>query len=103
MSAEKRPAADSFGSSQLVKRQKSDANLGNGSSVAVVNGAAQHGALIQAVCNVLLISHVSQAELNYGEKETWADVEMGLLGTAHKCASSADNGIDWYAILFQLL
>ncbi|OCL08724.1 WD repeat-containing protein [Glonium stellatum] len=49
MSAEKRPAADSFGSSQLVKRQKSDANLGNGSSVAVVNGSAQHGALIQAV------------------------------------------------------
>jgi hypothetical protein len=100
MSAEKRPAADSFGSSQLVKRQKSDANLGNSSSVAVVNGAAQHGALIQAVCNVLLISRIPQAELNYGEKETWADVEIGLLGTAHKRASSAYNGIDWYAILF---
>jgi len=70
MSAEKRPAADSFGSSQLVKRQKSDANLGNSSPVAVVNSAAQHGALIQAVCNVLLISRIPQAELNYGEKDT---------------------------------
>ncbi|KAF2206051.1 WD40 repeat-like protein [Delitschia confertaspora ATCC 74209] len=49
MSAEKRPAADAFGSSQLVKRQKSDANIGPGSSVAVVNGTAQNGALIQAV------------------------------------------------------
>lgn len=50
MSAEKRPASDAFGSSQMVvKRQKSDANLGNGKAVAVVNGSAANGALIQAV------------------------------------------------------
>lgn len=50
MSAEKRPASDAFGSSQMVvKRQKSDANLGNGKVVAVVNGTAANGALIQAV------------------------------------------------------
>ncbi|KAJ4366360.1 hypothetical protein N0V83_007996 [Neocucurbitaria cava] len=49
MSGEKRPAADSFGSSQLVKRAKSDANLGGSSAVAVANGAAQNGALIQAI------------------------------------------------------
>ncbi|MCJ1301296.1 hypothetical protein MMC08_004095 [Hypocenomyce scalaris] len=50
MSAEKRPASDAFGSSQMVvKRQKSDANLGNGNAVAVVNGTAANGALIQAV------------------------------------------------------
>ncbi|KAI9797211.1 MAG: hypothetical protein M1833_005620 [Piccolia ochrophora] len=50
MSAEKRPASDAFGSSQMVvKRQKSDANLGSGSSVAVVNNSTQNGALIQAV------------------------------------------------------
>ncbi|KAI9823361.1 MAG: hypothetical protein M1826_007772 [Phylliscum demangeonii] len=50
MAAEKRPASDVFGSSQsLVKRQKSDANLGGGTSVAVVNHSAQNGALIQAV------------------------------------------------------
>ncbi|KAF2839468.1 putative U5 snRNP complex subunit [Patellaria atrata CBS 101060] len=48
MSSEKRPASNSFSSSQLVKRQKSDANLGN-RSVAVVNGTAQNGALIQTV------------------------------------------------------
>lgn len=48
MSSEKRPAADSFGSSQLVKRQRSDANLGS-NSVALVNGTARNGALIQAV------------------------------------------------------
>lgn len=50
MSSEKRAAADSFGSSQLVKRQKSDANLANSRSVAVVNGTVQNGALIQTVC-----------------------------------------------------
>ncbi|KAF2180339.1 WD40 repeat-like protein [Zopfia rhizophila CBS 207.26] len=49
MSAEKRPAGDSFGSAQLVKRAKSDANLGGGSAVAAVNGSAQNGALIQAI------------------------------------------------------
>lgn len=50
MSAEKRPASDAFGSSQMiVKRQKSDVNLGNGKAVAVVNGTAANGALIQAV------------------------------------------------------
>ncbi|KAF2017578.1 WD40 repeat-like protein [Aaosphaeria arxii CBS 175.79] len=48
MSGEKRPAANSFGSTQLVKRAKSDAGAGS-SAVAVVNGSAQNGALIQAV------------------------------------------------------
>ena len=46
----KRPAADSFGSAQLVKRAKAEAEAGPGSTqVAVVNGNVQHGALIQAV------------------------------------------------------
>ncbi|KAI9849987.1 MAG: hypothetical protein M1838_006213 [Thelocarpon superellum] len=50
MSAEKRPASDAFGSTQMiVKRQKSDATLGNGKAVAVVNNSTQNGALIQAV------------------------------------------------------
>ncbi|KAF2401956.1 WD40 domain-containing protein [Trichodelitschia bisporula] len=49
MSSEKRPAADSFGSSQLVKRQKSDANLGNARSIALVNSSSKNGALIQTV------------------------------------------------------
>lgn len=50
MSAEKRPASNVFGSSQMVvKRQKSDANLGNGSAVSMVNGSSAGGALVQGV------------------------------------------------------
>lgn len=49
MSREKRPANNAFGSSQLVKRAKADANLGDSSAVTVVNGG-QNGALIQSVC-----------------------------------------------------
>jgi Prp8 binding protein len=49
MSAEKRAASGSFSSSQMVKRQKSDANL-NGSALTVVNGSARDGAIIKAVC-----------------------------------------------------
>lgn len=48
MAVEKRPASNSFGSSQIVKRQRSDANLAS-NAVAVVDGSAQDGALIQAV------------------------------------------------------
>jgi Prp8 binding protein len=48
MSAGKRPAQNAFGSSQLVKRTKPDANEGS-SAVAVANGSG-NGALIQAVC-----------------------------------------------------
>ncbi|KAI9848291.1 MAG: hypothetical protein M1837_000555 [Sclerophora amabilis] len=51
MSVEKRPASDAFGSSQMVvKRQKSDVNMRNGSNVvAVAPNSNQNGALIQAV------------------------------------------------------
>jgi hypothetical protein len=51
MPAPKRQASDSFISSQqlVVKRQKSDANLSNGSAVAVVGNDAQNGALVQSV------------------------------------------------------
>jgi Prp8 binding protein len=47
----KRTASDSFSSSQqlVVKRQKSDANLNNGSAIAVVGNNAQNGALVQSV------------------------------------------------------
>ncbi|KAL5381579.1 hypothetical protein DPSP01_007030 [Paraphaeosphaeria sporulosa] len=49
MSAEKRPAADSFGSTQLVKRAKPDAKTNGSSAVTVANGSAQNGALMHAV------------------------------------------------------
>ncbi len=70
MSAEKRPASDAFGSSQLVvKRQKSDINLGNASTIAVVNGSTGNGALIQAVCLSLLDRSIKSTGLNEaGEK-----------------------------------
>ena len=49
MSAAKRPASNSFGSSQMVvKRQKSSADI-NGKAVAVTNGSTSSGALVQAV------------------------------------------------------
>jgi hypothetical protein len=54
MSAEKRPAAESLLSAgQLVKRQKSDANINGNRTVAIANGSAQNGALIQSVCSVV--------------------------------------------------
>ena len=50
MSAEKRPASNVFGSSQMVvKRQKSDANLGNGNAISIFNGNSATGALVQGV------------------------------------------------------
>ncbi|KAL8900507.1 MAG: hypothetical protein Q9192_001042 [Flavoplaca navasiana] len=49
MAAEKRPASNAFGSSQLVvKRQKSNIDLSDGRAVTVSNGNATGGALIHA-------------------------------------------------------
>ena len=47
MSGEKRPASESLGTTQLVKRQKSDANI-NGDALTRVNGSSS-GALVQGV------------------------------------------------------
>ena len=53
MSAEKRSASNSFGTSQLVKRQKSNVDLGDSRAVAVTNASAGNGALIQSVsCSI---------------------------------------------------
>lgn len=50
MSAPKRLASDSFGSSQMVvKRQKSNIDLTNGKAVATLGGNSGNGALIHAV------------------------------------------------------
>jgi hypothetical protein len=68
MSAEKRAASNSFGSSQMVKRQKSDANL-NGSAVVVVNGG-RNGALIQHVS--LASDHSSSFNL-WRAKYAWKE------------------------------
>jgi len=60
MSAEKRSASNSFGTSQLVKRQKSNADLGANSAVVVTNANAGNGALIQAVSHLLIGSAFSR-------------------------------------------
>ena len=57
MSGEKRPASASFGSTQLVKRQKSDSNLQDG-TVARLNGS-NGGALIHGVSLPLCIREES--------------------------------------------
>lgn len=58
MSAEKRPASEAFGSTQLVvKRQKSNVDVGNAQAVAVSDGSARRdGALVQAVSSIIRIS-----------------------------------------------
>ncbi|KAI5297607.1 hypothetical protein KEM56_004683, partial [Ascosphaera pollenicola] len=49
MSAEKRPAQENFGSSQIVKRARGDGENAGATSVALVNSSTQNGALIQAI------------------------------------------------------
>ena len=94
MSAEKRPASDAFGSSQLVvKRQKSDANIGNGRAIALVNGSTANGALIQAVRSPLTDFHRSdKAERRLGRS---TDVRVGV-GAAHKWIAGPHHGADRY-------
>ena len=59
MSGEKRQASNSFGTSQLVKRQKSNVDLGS-NAVVSTNTSAGNGALIQAVSYQPLASSLSQ-------------------------------------------
>lgn len=90
MSSEKRPAADSFGSNQLVKRQRSDNDLGN--QVAITNGSSQNGALIQAVCLSLAHFRTLTLELRREERRTMAD----CVGSAHERAASSHHGAHRY-------
>ena len=69
MSAEKRSASNSFGSSQVVKRQKSDANLTGHNAVEVVNGNARNGALIQAVSSHAPCGGSEYCRAKLGKKE----------------------------------
>lgn len=49
MAAEKRPASNVFGSSQMVvKRQKSDANLNNGTALTVASDLAQVSLIVSS-------------------------------------------------------
>jgi len=92
MSAAKRPASNSFGSSQMVvKRQKSNADI-NGKAVTVTNGTGTSGALIQSVS--LPLSKLQQSVngvLNYILQEGGL-MDTVCLGATHKWTTSTDNG-----------
>jgi hypothetical protein len=68
MPAVKRQASDSFSSSSqiVVKRQKSNTDLKDGSTVAVVGGG-KNGALVQSVC-LGLNPYTQHPELNIAEQ-----------------------------------
>jgi hypothetical protein len=76
MPAIKRHASDSFSSSSqvVVKRQKSNSDLKDGSAVTVVGGG-QNGALVQSVC-LLLTPHMQHTELNIAAQGRLMDCEM---------------------------
>jgi Prp8 binding protein len=61
MSGEKRSASEAFGSTQLVKRQRSDSNI-NGSALTQINGGGSGSALIQGV----YLTHSNHA------KQSWS-------------------------------
>ena len=96
MSAGKRPASNSFGSSQIVvKRQKSIADLGKDRVVAVTNGNSSNGALIQAVSESPSGSRTISslcAEQCYQRRPTDGVVS---LGATHKWTPSSYNGAHW--------
>lgn len=68
MSGEKRAASESFGSTQLVKRQRSEADL-NGGALTRTNGAGG-GALIQGVSPPNHHSNLAP-ELKRASKDTY--------------------------------
>lgn len=83
-SAEKRPASSSFGSSQLVKRQRSDASLGGSSAVAIANGTGRNGALVQRVSLAPDLACDKGAELN----PTREDRNWLMAGAIRDCAQA---------------
>lgn len=87
MSREKRPANEAFGTSQLVKRTKSDANLGGSSAVAVVNGSSANGALIQAV-------RYHRGFFYTSTKAEGSDALTGAVGIAIQRTAVASHGIN---------
>lgn len=87
MSREKRPANEAFGTSQLVKRTKSDANLGGSSAIAVVNGSGANGALIQAV-------RYHRGCFYTSTKAEGSDALTGAVGVARQRTAVASHGIN---------
>ena len=85
MSREKRPANEAFGTSQLVKRTKPDANL-DSSAVAKVNGSGANGALIQAVCK--------PSDFTRSMKAEGRDALTGTIGITWWWTAVPGDGVD---------
>lgn len=95
MSASKRPASDSFGSSQMVvKRQKSNIDLANGKAVAALGGNSGNGALIQAVGISIGLLHTRKSCAERTAKRRPADGGWRV-GATHEWVTGADYGTHW--------
>lgn len=83
----------------VVKRQKSDANLNNGKQVAVTNGTAVNGALIQAVSssNIHQMPVKTSNVLNIPPKEGPL-IPLMVIDTANKRPPSPHNGAHGYSL-----
>lgn len=55
------------------------------------------------VCAIKNSAMVLHTELNHCERKTGLILEVDLIGTAHKCATSSDHGINGYVglVLFK--
>lgn len=92
MSAEKRPASDAFGSTQMVVKRP---NLGNDTSKSVtrVNGSGANGALIQTVCYTIIHPAIAQLKSTLLKRASIAaDGGIVFLGSADVFSSSTGNG-----------
>ena len=108
MAAAKRPASNSFGSSQMVvKRQKSDTDI-NGKDLAVTSGSkSANGSLIQAVSlspSPLFSTHLPSVPLPLTERvlneslkqRRPADGKGVRVGATHKWPTSPHHGAHRY-------
>lgn len=71
MAAEKRPAPEGLGASQIVKRQRPESGLGSHSALTLSNGTARNGAVALSVSHILMFRYTEGAK--YLEKELDAD------------------------------
>lgn len=88
MSSEKRPGSDDFSGSQMVVKRQ---NVGRDSkAVAISNGSAGNGALIQSVWYILL--EKGSCVLSF-VRRLWTDF-VGI-GTKDDWAAGASYGTKW--------
>ena len=57
MAAEKRPASEGLGASQIVKRQRPESGVGSHSALTLSNGTARNGTIALAVSHMLIFRY----------------------------------------------